>query len=179
MPDAPTPGRAARRTLLKALAAGWVTPVIHSVVVPLHAQVSPPGIAPESLAGAWSGEWVDEVAGLDGTATMTVTVNPGPRTFTLVLDLNGPVFNAFDPAPQTFNGTYTEAGGTIGFQVIPRFGVPSITISPVGVITGSMAPLPEMGSVQMTGTVTSSTLVLTYTATAGLQSFGGTLSLHK
>ena len=187
----------ARRTLLKHLTAAsgaaigaavtlpdkWVKPVVDAVIVPLHAQTSPGLVNPVTLAGNWSGSWNDTILGTSGTATMTVTVDASARTFVISLDLNGPVLAGVDPEPQPFTGTFTAAGGTIGPpQLVPRFGGPSITISPAGVITGSLAPLPENGSIQITGSVTSTTLLINYTANRSLltpQNFAGSLTMTK
>jgi hypothetical protein len=185
-----------RRTLLKHLVAAggaaigaaatlpdtWVKPVVDAVIVPLHAQTSPGIINPIALGGNWSGSWNDTVQGTSGTATMSVTVDANAGTFAISLDLNGPVLASADPAPQPFTGTFTTSGGTIASQVVPRFGVPSITISPTGVITGSLAPLPEAGAIQINGTVTSTTLVINYTANRSMPTpltFAGTLTMTK
>ena len=185
-----------RRTLLKHLVAAggaaigaaatlpdtWVKPVVDAVIVPLHAQTSPGIINPVTLAGNRSGSWNDTVQGTSGTAAMTVTVDASAGTFAISLDLNGPVLASADPAPQPFTGTFTAAGGIIANQVVPRFGVPSITISPTGVITGTLAPLPEAGAIQINGTVTSTTLVINYTANRLFPTplnFAGTLTMTK
>ena len=185
-----------RRRLLKHLASAggaaigvaailpekWVKPVVDAVVVPLHAQTSPGIINPVALAGTWSGSWNDTVQATSGSATMTVTVNAGAGTFAISLDLNGPVLSSTDPAAQPFTGTFTTAGGTIAGQVVPRFGVPAITISPTGVITGSIGPLPEAGGIQLNGTVTSTTLIINYTASRVFPTplnFAGTLTMTK
>jgi hypothetical protein len=184
-----------RRTLLKHLAAAggaaigaaalpdkWVKPVVDAVIVPLHAQTSPVIINPVTLAGNWSGSWNDTVQGTSGTAAMTVTVDASAGTFAISLDLNGPVLAAGDPPPQPFTGTFATAGGIIANQVVPRFGVPSITISPTGVITGTLAPLPEAGAIQINGTVTPTTLVINYTANRLFPTplnFAGTLTMTK
>lgn len=185
-----------RRTLLKHLVAAggaaigaaatlpetWVKPVVDAVIVPLHAQTSPGIINPITLAGIWSGSWNDTVQATSGSASMTVTVDANAGTFALSLDLNGPVLASADPPPQPFTGTFTAAGGTIANQVVPRFGVPSITISPAGAISGTLAPLPEAGAIQITGTVTSTTLVINYTANRSIPTplnFAGTLTMTK
>jgi hypothetical protein len=185
-----------RRTLLKhLLAAGgtaigaaaalpdkWVKPLVDAVVVPLHAQTSPGIVNPITLAGIWSGSWNDTIQNSSGSAVMTVTVDANAGTFAISLDLNGPVLASGDPTPQPFSGTFTGAGGIFASQVVPRFGVPSITISPTGVIAGSLAPLPEAGTMQINGTVTSATLVINYTASRMFPTplnFAGTLTMNK
>jgi len=181
-----------RRRLLRNLAQGgaaigtiallpdrWTRPVIDAVVVPLHAQTSAPLIDPATLAGNWTGSWTDTVAGTGGAATMTVTVNTGARTFLVLLDLDGPVFGGPDPIPQSMTGSYNLTGATICCQVVSWFGIPTVTISPAGVITGSFAPLPENGSVQVAGTVSATALVINYTATPARRRHAGTLTLTK
>jgi hypothetical protein len=186
-----------RRRLLKHLAAGggglgavaalpdrWIKPVVDSVIVPLLAQTSPAIVNPIALAGSWSGSWNDTIQAAGGTATMTVAVDANARTFVIVLDLNGPVLARQDTAPpQTLTGTFTTTGGRIGgTQVVPIFGLPSITISPTGTITGSFAPLPENGTLQFTGIINATTLVINYTAQTAIPSprtFAGTLTLTK
>jgi hypothetical protein len=185
-----------RRTLLKHLAAGggsigavaalpdrWIKPAVDSVIVPLFAQTSPAMVNPIALAGTWSGSWNDTIQGAGGTATMTVAVDANTRTFAIVLDLNGPVLARQDPPPQTLTGTFTATGGNIGgLQVVPIFGLPSITISPTGTITGLFEPLPEDGAIQFTGIINATTLVINYTAHTAIPSprtFAGTLTLTK
>jgi hypothetical protein len=185
----------ARRTLLKKLAGSgaavgvaavlpdtWVKPIVDAVVVPLHAQTSPALVNPASLAGNWTGSWNDTAQGTSGTATMTVTVDVAGGTFTISLDLNGPVLSGTDPVPQLMTGTFTSAGGSIASQVVPRFGVPSITISPTGVIVGTFAPLPEAGSISFTGQITASLLQIAYTGNRAIPTplnFAGTLTMSK
>lgn len=183
----------ARRRLIKSLAAGgaigaavtlpekWAKPVIDAVIVPLHAQTSPVPINPILLAGIWTGSWTDTVLGTSGSATMTVTVDTGAQTFQISLDLNGPVLGSSDPGPQPFSGTYTAAAGNICCQVVPRFGVPTIAIGPTGAIVGNLAPLPEIGSIQIAGTITHSSLTIAYTAVVGPAStaLAGTLTMSK
>lgn len=189
-----TPENEGRRRLLKQITAAgaavgtvaalpdrWTKPLVDAVIVPLHAQTSPSLVDPASLAGSWTGTWTDVSAGTNGAASMTVTVQTSPDTFVIVLDLDGPVLGGADPGPQTFNGTYSGAGGDICCQVVSRFGVPSITITPTGAISGSVAPLPEIGSIQISGVVTPTALTINFDAVVGpgSQPHQGTLSLTK
>jgi hypothetical protein len=185
-----------RRTLVKHLVAAggsaivaaaalpdkWVKPVVDAVIVPLHAQTSPGIISPVTLGGNWRGSWNDTLQGTSGAAAMTVTVDAIAGTFAISLDLDGPVLASTDPLPQPFRGKFTAAGGTIADQVVPRFGVPSITISPTGAIAGTLAPLPEAGAIGIKGTVTSAAIVIDYTASRSfptLLNFAGTLTLTR
>lgn len=183
-----------RRRLLRALAQGgaalgtvallpdrWTKPVVDTVIVPLHAQTSTPRIDPPSLSGTWMGSWTDTSAGTSGAASMTVTVDAAAQTFLILLDLDGQVLGNGDPTPQSWTGSYTGAGATICCQVPGWFGVPVITISPIGAISGFIAPLPQIGSIQLAGTVSATNLVVNYTATttAAAIPHAGTLTLTK
>lgn len=187
----------ARRRLLRTLAGSgiaigaaatlpqkWVRPVVDAVVVPLHAQTSPPIVNPLSLVGTWSGTWNDTIQGTSGTATMIVTVDGVAGTFSVSLDLNGPVLAKSDPPVQVFGGTFSAAGGVFDGvkRLVPRFGFVTGTVSPTGVLLANIAPLPESGSLAITGSVRSNQIQVAYTGSGGfpiLLNFAGTLTLTK
>lgn len=179
MSDSPEARNESRRRVLKSLALGggaaigsavllpekWTKPIVDAVVVPLHAQTSPV-LDPGALAGNWVGQWNNATFNSTGAARATVTVDTNARTFVVVLDLDGNVFGGSNPPADTFNGSYTNAGGTFG-GVSPTLGNVNYTISPTGVMTAAYTNVPTAGISRedQTGTLTPQTVVMNFTIT--------------
>ena len=118
----------------KSLPSEWVKPIVHSVLLPAHAQVSPPS-PPSPPALSINCVGIDNPSGTPipenvavGQFTMTVTPNPGAAMvdgtvfcdggvqigpFPLTLDVNGQ-FTAVAAAPSVFN---CFSGSTLTFQI--------------------------------------------------------------
>ncbi len=176
MSENPEVRNKSRRRLLKSLAAGsgavgtaallpekWTKPVVDAVVVPLHAQVSPV-LNPPALAGTWRGQWNNTTFASTGAITAIITVDAQAQTFVVVLDLDGSVFGGSNPPADTFNGTYTVAGGAFG-GISAVLGNVNYTISPTGVLNGTFANPPASGinNEVMTGTLTPQTIAINFT----------------
>jgi hypothetical protein len=118
-------------------------------------------------AGNWSGTWHNTTFGSSGTMTVAVSGDTIAQTARLTVDVNGNVFGAGDPPSETFNGSYTPGqGGTVN-QTSTRFGNVSVTFNPNGSFTGTCTNIPASGisRFDFTGSMTTSTMNLTYTVT--------------
>lgn len=118
-------------------------------------------------SGNWAGSWRNTTFGTTGTMTATLTANTIAQTMQIVLDVNGNVFGAGDPPPDTFTGSYTPgATGTLT-GTSPRFGTVSVTLSSTGTFTGSCTNIPVAGVSRMdfNGSFAGATASITYTIT--------------
>jgi hypothetical protein len=91
-----------------------------------------PGFTPQTLAGTWTGTWVNQRFGATGPASFVVT-NPDPQTLTFTASFGGNVFGCGQPPPgsgaMTF-GTgpgHWNAGGFTFTKTSPNFGTLTIT----------------------------------------------------
>ncbi len=134
------------------------------------------------LAGNWSGTWRNTTFGSTGGMTMTMSVDTIAQTLQIVLDVNGNVFGAGDPAPITFNGPYSTTNGLSISQSTSSFGTVTLNVTPSGQITGSATGIPggAITRFDFTGTVTPTTINVTYTVTfVGGATATGTATLTK
>jgi hypothetical protein len=122
------------------------------------------GFDPMAYAGTWLGEWNNTTFGSSGAASATITVDTDSRTFTMVSDLDGFVFGASDPPPETYTGSYDDNGVSLT-ATSDTFGTTQVTVTPDGRVSGSSTgvPNPSIDSVQYSGTITPTTYTLDYT----------------
>jgi len=117
-----------------------------------------------AYAGTWLGEWHNTTFGSSGAASATITVDTSTMTFTLVSDLDGFVFGASDPPPETYTGPYDENGVSLTANS-ETFGTTHMTVTPDGQVSGSSTDVPNasIDSVQYSGTITPTTYSVSYT----------------
>jgi len=162
-------------------AAGEGTATITATVdgVDGTAQVTVPLNIP-SLAGNWSGVWVNTTFGSTGPVTIVIAVDEQAKTVQFTLDVDGPAFGGGDPPPVTYNGTYADGVMTVS-GTNASFGDLNLTWS-ADAVNGTLTNLPPasgINSVTLAGTGNTTQLDLTYAIDGQGWSANGTFSLTK
>ena len=127
------------------------------------------------FAGTWTGSWMNTTFSTTGPISAVVTVNSAAKTYSAVVTIGGNVFGGSAPPPQTFSGSFSDTTGVTYSGTSSVFGDLSFTISPFGAIQGSAmnVPGPNVSSLTFSGSVTPTTITVSYTATLKA---GGTAS---
>lgn len=117
---------------------------------------------PEDFAGTWTGQWRNLTFNSQGSASLTIQVDPVAWTMQFSLDLGGNVFGGSDPPPQSATGTYSKEGLAITGAFMQGTG--SGMISPTGEGSGVIHnPAPGILRVDIEGTVAHDELEATVT----------------
>jgi adhesin/invasin len=132
-------------------------------------------------AGTYAGTWQNTTFGSVGTGNAIVTVNELASTATATVTVTGPVLGTGGVITSA-NGAYTSSGVTFNTDV-PPMGIVSATLSPTGSVTatGTNVPAPGIDSWSATGTLTATSLNLTFTVnfSGGGPPATGTITLTK
>jgi len=145
-----TPGA---QTLEASIAGSSVSPVTFTAVS---------GLDPAGWAGSYTGTWHINEANVTGGITMNLSTaaapSPtGPLDFlvTMVMDFDGQVFLAGDPAAETYD--MESQNGTVNFNTTSstRWNDLTVTLEPDGTFTvNSVQPISFIARVEVTGTFT-------------------------
>lgn len=134
------------------------------------------------LAGNWSGNWNNTTYSTTGPVTAQFAFDPGGTSGTATVDPGGNVFGMGDPPALDlpFSGTADSIGGTLTGG--PRGDV-SFSINSDGTLAATITNVPggAIGRVEITGTVSATTIDLDYTITftGGSPPAHGTATLTK
>jgi hypothetical protein len=137
-----------------------------------------------AFAGQWTGHWHNATFGTSGNATLTLTPDLPAQSVEAVIDLDGNVFGAGDPPPQTLIGAFTERG-LIFKGTSPLLGTYAVSADGLCSVSGQLTDLPNplIASVHFEGTATTTAIALTYTIdftpAGGGGTATGTLTLSK
>jgi hypothetical protein len=140
--------------------------------------------AASAFSGAWQGEWQNTTYATGGAATLTLAFDLPNQAVTGTLDLDGSVFGLGDPPPQTLTGTLTP-GGIVLEGLSPVFGQYRIETDGLCRVQGSLAnlPNPNIYSVELEGSATTSEISVAYTiyfsAAGGGGTANGTITLAR
>jgi len=139
------------------------------------------GFDPTPFAGTYTGTWTNTTFASTGSGTAVVTVNSGNQTATVTASATGNVLGGGPASPPTQNGGYTNSGAQFSGVVSPM-GTISASIQADGTITavGSNVPNASITGWTANGTITPTTLTLSFTVTftAGPPAVG-TITLTK
>jgi hypothetical protein len=137
---------------------------------------------PTDFEGTYTGQWINTTFSTTGAATATVEVDEENQTFEFTSDLDGSVFGASDPPPETFVGPFSPSGIYLT-GTSTTFGDTVFEATGQGLMTGTGTNVPEPGidSVSFIGAFTPETIVLQYTVffSGGGGTAQGVLSLSK
>jgi hypothetical protein len=120
---------------------------------------------PKAFEGNWTGRWVNTTFGSQNDATLVISVNESNKTVTSTVRVFGNVLGSFfNPAAETFTGTYNDTQFTINANSTV-FGATTLTINSAGQLTAhaNTTSNATISSVDLTGTVNSSQINTNYT----------------
>jgi hypothetical protein len=100
--------------------------------------------AVRSLAGTYTGEWVNTTFNSSGDATIVVGVELATRQATVTIDLDGNVFGSSNPPAETYTGTFDSRGMSLS-TTSATFGQVDLRISPEGLLAGVGNDVPNPG----------------------------------
>lgn len=118
-----------------------------------------------AYAGNWTGTWQSLDRSRQGAATVVVTLNQIAGTFTVDLDLEGEVFPGTDPAPVSFQGTYSDDGGAASAEDT-SLGDLQLTVGSGGNIAGNFSRVPHAAvrRIDFGGRIMNGQLLIQFTA---------------
>lgn len=137
-----------------------------------------------SYEGDYSGEWINTTFGSAGAIAGRLGFDEATLTVTLELDIDGFVFGAFDPDPETFVISLAEAASNPDNATTiesATFGTLQATVTRDGIeLFSDEVPDPGIASVLLTGPITPEGFELTYVIEfAGGGGAEGTATLTK
>lgn len=141
------------------------TPIGHFTTYAILGTVTLHTFQTRDFAGNWSGHWVNTTFGSQNNATMTVAVDDPNKTATITLQIFGNVLGTFNnPPAETYTGTWNDTQFTIDANST-IFGHATLNVDAAGNLTGhaDTTQNSRVSSVDLAGTVNSTTMNTTYT----------------
>ena len=137
-----------------------------------------------AYAGDYAGEWTNTTFGSTGAITGSLAFDEATLSVTLELDIDGFVFGAFDPDPETFVISLAEAAADPDNATMiesATFGTLRAVVTREGIeMFSDQVPEPGIASVLITGPITPEGFDLAYTIEfAGGGGAEGTATLTK